>query len=126
MSRAGEHLRAAAVGVGIAAALVLLLDLAGQLQRGGETAVLGSLRWSVLVLLGAGALAGGLPALTRSGAVVPAVVAAVVLSWPILASRTPLPGPPSWIPLLSSTVLRNATVVVLLVGVLGAVASTRR
>ncbi len=120
-----ERLREAGTGLLVAAAVVLLLDLAGQLQRGGEATFVGPLRWSLVALLAVGAIVGGLPTVSRRGALVPAVAAAV-LAWPIVAAATIVPGPPGWLPLLSTTVAHHAGEVTLLIGALAALAVTRR
>ena len=119
------RLREAGTGLLVAGAVVLLLDLAGQLQHGGESPVVGPVRWSLVALLAVGAIVGGLPAITRRGALVPAVAAAI-LAWPIVAAATIVPGPPGWIPLLGRTVGNHAGEATLLVGALAALAVTRR
>lgn len=111
-----QHVRGALLGLGVAVAILLLNDLAGQL--GGPAAGSSSGLWALAAVLAIGGVAAYGAAAGRRGALTPAV-AALILAWPLLAALTPLPGIPGWIPLIGDTAL-SVTASALLVGVLAA------
>lgn len=111
-----ERLRASLVGLGVAVAILLLDDLAGQL--GGPRAGSSSGLWALAAVLVAGAVAAYAAVVGRRDPLTPGI-AAVVLAWPLLAGTTPLPDIPAWVPLLGDTNL-GLTASALLVGVLAA------
>lgn len=98
MAGARETAIEIAVGLAIAAAILVLLDLATYVRIRNITLVLGPRQLGILLYVATGVVATAGFWYRRVHVIGP-LTAALILAWP-LASAFGVPAPPTWIPLL--------------------------